>query len=121
MRNFILILICVILFSSCAPMPGTKLINGISSSSTLAEVEINYHKDNLFATSAKCLSLLNEYERYGIIALTFVANAGLVPACVQPWKDIKTNKITKCDIYYSWDWTLPHEERHCMGYDDVLY
>jgi len=105
------------LLSSCAPMPGNTLLQGVSRESSLDEVEIIVTTD-LIETQKYC----TEYAPTHQVVLNCITNGCFIPACAIPFID-EHGVIKKCYVYL-WvenDYLLAHETRHCQGYADLWY
>jgi len=104
-------------------MPGNTLFEGLKEPTRLEEIEDYKVVIDPIMTSVTCNQLLLRNGQYGLFTMVVLGNGGFVPACVDLHASWKTLKIDRCHIYSSFDlnFLIEHEQRHCMGYQDVLY
>jgi len=116
-------LLFFLLLPSCALMPGNTLFEGLKEPSRLEEIEDYSLTNGQLTSSLNCNRLLMEHEQYGLMALNLIGSAGFALGCADVHADFTTGKVDKCHIYAAFDadFIIKHEQRHCMGYQDVLY
>lgn len=117
----ILIAASILLLSSCAPMPGNELFPGFTKPAELKDVDIT-RTVGFTETQIECTKLLWAENRK-VFFLNCALNFCIVPACAGVWDTDGDGVADLCKTYVSWDVgsLQEHEDRHCMGYDDVLY
>ena len=118
------LLFILLLVTSCAPMPGNTLVDGLTEPTAQEDIE-NYNIviENIFSTSVYCNVQAIKEGNYGIPIFNCLLNSCLSVGCASLYWD-DTGHIYECNIHiasgFSW-LLLEHEKRHCLGYDDVLY
>lgn len=117
-----LLYICLFL-SSCAPMPGNILYEGLARETKLTEIKDYQIIIDPVKTTIECNRLMFKYDQYGVIALNLIGMGGFFVACTDLHADEETRLMDRCIIYSSFDmdFIIEHEKRHCMGYQDQLY
>lgn len=115
-----IILVLVVLLSSCAPMPGNTLFKGMTEPMKISEIEdFKEIPQGFWKTNASCYA--NAFKNSPIKATISAALMAPILGCSSIVK--RGDKIVKCHIYYPKgdEYIRQHELRHCMGYKDVLY
>ena len=119
MLSRILILILAATLCSCTPMPGNKLLPGLTQPTPIEQVQVTEHIGPL-STSYNCMRLMIANGQVFWPVFIMANSLGYIPACADVRWDTETGVIKTCDVYLSFDMDSmrKHEMRHCEGYAD---
>ena len=114
------IVLLVVLLSSCAPMPGNTLFKSMKEPTKISEIEdFKEIPQGFWKTNASCYA--NGFKHKPVMATISLLLGAPILGCSSI--RVREGKVVKCHIYYPKgdEYIRQHELRHCMGYKDVLY
>lgn len=109
-KTTVLLFILVSLFCSCTIFsPQDQLFDGLDGPTNLEDIDLILHKQDFLSTGWICAEKLGYPGLLHPIVLTIFGCAEV------QWQD---GQVYKCEVWYTFDWSLDHELKHCNGYDD---
>lgn len=103
----------VIICSSCTMLSRQdELFTGLNEPTELNQIDdIVLHKVNFLSAGWICA----EKAGYPIFIHPLILT---IFGCADVHWDTATGKVIKCHIWYSFNWALEHELKHCEGWND---